>query len=371
MRDYGIKWMVRRVVRELIRPTTRFRSYIMPFSALFYHGVSRPLSFLSTLVVKNNHANDTLYFFYDFEVEPVTYDFVWALSVANAKREELGLSHLHVVLVPGSYGGLRKELVDYESQVPHEARLWRLHAMILTSVKLLPLSCGVTLCSSRAQASLIRAREAKHIYPSSYNVAFPIPHAPELAAIYGPMVCALRADKQAKRYVMDWLHHHAKQRKTIVVTLRNYTYTPERNSNVQAWIRFANGLDKQKYFVVFIADTEQALHPVSDELRELTFFNEACWNLNLRMAIYELAYLNLGVNTGPMALCWFNAACRYITFKAAVKNVPAVPLRMITDKGFTPHQNAPFAGNFQKWVWEDDDFDIIIEEFEHMCKRIG
>jgi len=371
LQQYGVKWVIRRLVREFIKPTTSLGQYFRPMSSLLYHAISKPINFMYARVMFKDTANDTLYFFYDFEIEPITYDFIWALCVANARREELGLRFMHVVLVPGSYNGLRRELPDYDKVLTHDTRVWRIYSILFPSIRLLPCPCSVTLCASREEAAYIREQKLNYQYPSRYNVTFPIAYDPELAVGYQQSCMALRADNQAKAYVLAWLEPRAQTKKTIVITLRQYAFTPERNSNLSAWATFAKMLDREQFYVVFVPDTEQGMQPIPPELSEFDFFQAACWNLNLRAALYELAYLNLGVNTGPMTLCWFNPRCRYITFKVAVKNVPHVPLTMITDKGFIPGQNPAFANAFQKWVWEDDHAEVLVREFASMCQVIA
>ncbi len=369
LRRNGFKWTARRVVREFIKPTTKVGQCFKPISPFLYYVVSKPLNYI--LSKNKNVSSDTLYFFYDLEVEPITYDFVWALCVANAKRKELGLKVLHVVLVPGELDGLRREAPEYDMVIDQDSRRWRVNAILLSSIRLISCQYGITFCASRKDAEFIRTKQACFIYPSKYNVTFPVPYEPELAVVYGQSCMALSADSQSKKYVSSWLKDKSNNRKVIVITLRQYAYTPERNSNIDAWARFAKELDKDIFFVVFISDLELSLQDIPTQLKDFAFFNQACWNLNLRAALYELAYINLGVNTGPMVLCWFNAACRYITFKTAVKNVPEVPLNMLTDKGFVPGLNPAFTNQFQKWVWKDDSFNTIKEEFKLLCDIIG
>ena len=370
LQQHGLKWFIRRVIRELIKPTTNVGQFFKPISPLFYYFISKPANFIYVRSRLKNPSKDTLYFFYDFEIEPITYDFIWALCVANARREELGLVYLAVVFVPGTSNGLRNESPEYEEKVSYDARIWRIYSILIPSIKLLSCNVSMILCATREEATIIREKQARFVYPAMYNVMFPIPYAPEQAIMYRQKLMSLQADHKAKEYVSEWLQQYAKNKKVVVVTLREYGYTPERNSNIMAWAQFANSIDKEKFFIAFVPDTDQDMRGVPDALKNFSFFHPASWNLNLRGALYELAFLNLGVNTGPMSLCWFNPKCRYITFKVAVKNVPQVPLQMITDKGFIPGSNPRFVNQFQKWVWEDDDFDIIVKEFKLMCESI-
>lgn len=371
LQNYGVKWFLRRVMRESMQPTTRWGQYFKPFAPWLYYALNKPIHFVQARRHLKESSKDTLYFFYDLEVEPITYDFVWALSVANAEREARNLSTLHVVFVPGTVMGFRKELPAYAKVIDHDARLWRVDAILLPSLQLLPCPYGMTFCATRIDAIQLLEKQAKSVYPTKYNVTFPVPYAPEQAVAFGQSCMALRATHQAKAYVYEWLQRYSNDKKLIVITLREYDYTLERNSNIDAWVRFANELNTDQFFIVFVPDTEQAMRDMHQELQAFHTFMPACWNLGLRAALYELAFLNLGVNTGPMSLCWFNARCRYITFKTAVKNVPEIPLEMITSKGFVPGENPAFCNRFQKWVWEEDEYEVISREFELMCQALN
>ena len=87
------------------------------------------------------------------------------------------------------------------------------------------------------------------------------------------------------------------------------------------------------------------------------------------MAIYELAYVNMFVNTGPGSLCILNRRCRYLFFKVMAQS------RLATEEalqrlGFAINTSPPFATPFQKWVWETDDCNILRREFDAMVSRI-
>lgn len=373
-KEQGVLWFVRRIVREFVAPTTTLGQYLKPCSFFVYYLINKPMNFILTLTSfhGNKESNsDCLYFFYDFEVEPITYDFSWALCIANARREELGLARLKVVFVPGYEHGLRKESVQYEQIVGYDARSWRIHAMLLPVIKLLPCPSSIVLCATREEAFFIREQQAKLVYPEKYNVTFPVPYSPQQAMQYGQKFMGLQADRQALDYVGHWLSLHACNRKVIVITLRQYAYSPERNSHIADWAMFASSLSKDHYFVVFVPDTEVALCDKPDELKEFVFFDPACWNLIMRAALYELAYLNLGVNNGAMALCWLNSRCRYITFKTIVRNSSHEAIQVLIARGFVPGESPSFTNAFQKWSWDEDDFHIITQEFELMCDAIN
>jgi hypothetical protein len=88
------------------------------------------------------------------------------------------------------------------------------------------------------------------------------------------------------------------------------------------------------------------------------------------MALYERAYLNLGINNGPMGLCWLNERTRYVTFKMLTEGVPQATSAYMASLGFELGRSLPSATSRQKWVWEDDDRAVIEREFAMMVSAI-
>jgi hypothetical protein len=325
-------------------------------------------------VMSRQHS--TLVAFYDLRVAPITFDFLWFLVGADLRRRRLGLLDLHVVIVPGPHHGVRPERDDYEEVIDADARRWRINNILIPACALLPVPCAVTLTSSREQASALRSTAGRHVYPIGYETILPICHHPSdcliAARTENVPIAVLRSEAEALRAVDDWLKARRKgAARLVTITLRGYSYMPARNSSLKDWVVFAEGLDPAAFFVVFVPDTEQTLRPPLAELAKFPVFSEASWNIGLRMALYERAYLNLGVNGGPMGLCWLNAKTRYITFRMITASVPQATAEYSRSLGFEIGASLPFATEFQKWLWDEDDSLALIErEFRDMVNRI-
>jgi len=316
---------------------------------------------------------DTLIAFYDLQVSPVTYDVIWFVAGADMARRKAGLEKVRFVVVPGWEEGLREEQEEYERVVDRDARRARLVDMLVPVMNLLPACAGVTLAASRAEAARLRTIGAL-VYPSLYDPAFAMTYDEReilQAARAGEPIAKLESSRDARRHVKRWLETHAKGRKLVTVTLRYYDYMPMRNSNLDAWSRLAADLDPREYAVLFIPDTEQSFGSLPDALRSRMVAFEAAWNVGLRMAFYESAYLNLGVNCGPLLLCFFNPAIRCIMFKMVTQAVPQSTKSAMRGHGFELGGNLSFATRFQKWVWEDDTLEVIGRETRRMLEKIA
>ena len=317
---------------------------------------------------------DTLYAFYDLGVAPITFDFLWFLVGAELERQRLGVHGVHVVIVPGPHRGLRKEPAELENCLDPSERRARVNTVLVPACAFLSRLAGVTIASSRGQAAQLVQLACGAVFPTRYEPAFPSypgPQEPLRAAREdGARVGVLRATAADLRAVDEWLAARGCQARVVTITLRNYGYVPERNSNLVAWREFGRRLDPGRFSVVFVPDTSQCLAGGVMGLQDFPVSVEAAMVLGLRMALYERAYLNLGVNNGPMGLCWLNDQTRYITFKMLSDAAPHTTPEYMEFLGFKIGESLPFATPWQRWVWQDDDLEVIESIFAKMLSRL-
>lgn len=367
----GLYWFLTRLLQESERKisTSLLFKLIMSF---LYWSLLYPLNKSKRFGHQKKMLNkDILYVFYDLEVAPVTFDFAWTLVLGELERNKRGLEKIHVVFVPGKHEGFREETVDYAECIDVIARYWRRDAILYPLCYLLESCGGVTYCASRGEAFYLCEKMRPAVFPIRYSTTFPITHSiDQLLQSNAYDMMPLQASVQSKRYIQQWINERLGNRKLITITLRCSSYMTARNSNLLAWVEFVKQLDNTVYLAIFLPDTETALETLPKELSNHVVFTEPCWNLNLRVALYEASYLNLGVNNGAMILCWLNARCRYLTFKMLVPEAPQTTEAAFKKHGFAVGQSLPFAGSFQKWVWENDDADVIAREFTNMCQLI-
>ena len=364
LRVAGPHWLYRRLAREWSMPTTRLGRVAY---GLRNPSLVRPLGSASA-------TTDTLYAFYDLGVAPITFDFLWFLVGADIARRSAQLAKVHVVIVPGPSNGFRDENPAYDAAIDVETRQARVSNVLIPACTLLPSMSGVTLASSRDQAGELATIAGERIFPTSYSPAMPRYEGTrsclEFARVTGGEIAVLRSTAYSRLMVERWLETRAGARRVVTITLRQYAYLPERNSDLAAWAGFARAVAARGYFPVVIPDTEQILAENQQPLQGLELYHEAAWNLGLRMALYERAYMNLGVNNGPLGLCWLNAKTRYLTFKILAGNAPQVTKEYMEYLGFPIGESLPFATPFQRWIWQPDDEATITREFDLMAARI-
>jgi hypothetical protein len=349
-------WL-RKILRRFLLPAFLLRTRLREL-ALQTPGIALPTS----------GVDDVLFFFYDLQINPVTYDVANQLAIAELERRERGLKFLHLVVVPG-----RWQLHDfdgYNTAVPPEAVKMRIHQLALPIAQFLRSCKGVTLCASRAEARWMRFAMARHVCPSGYEPDVPersLPltrgRAPELHAdVFFPM---FSANTVARVMVHAFLSERIGGRRPVVITLRQYGFMPSRNSRVADWVAFADGLDASKYAAVFVPDTSQPPNEIDPGVRRHTVCELASWNVGFRMALYELAYVNMSLMHGPMELALYNEVCRYAVF-IPLGASPQTEKWILTKRGFLIGRDLPFARPWQRLVWEADDLTAIRRTFADM-----
>lgn len=346
----GPSWLFSRLRRELRLPTTAGGRLLRTMAgrlADLAGELAHPLA--------RWRRRDTLYAFYDLEVQPVTFDICHFLASAEIERKACGAHHVHAVFVPAFDGMLRDETADYDAVISLQSRLRRVYSILLPATALLPSCTGHSLASSRAQAAAIRAK-ARHVYPRGYTTAMPLAHAqPEwMEANRRGDVAVLAAQPHAVALVRERVQGLAAGRQVVTITLRQYAFMPDRNSNLDAWRSFARSLDPRRYLVIVLPDVE-TLSTAVDGFGEALTMPELAIDIGLRAALYETADLNLGINNGPMALCYLNRRTRYAVFKIITNCVPQACRDLFLQHGPQPGTQPAFVrAPDQIWVWEDD-----------------
>lgn len=311
-------------------------------------------------------GGDCLQFVCDLSVAPVTFDFASYLAAAEIERRSRQLDGINVLFILGPHDGVRRELPEYDAVLDPAARLWRLRNIHVPMLALLPSVKSYAVCESRRHAAAIISADPHCLYPGDYRLALPRHPsrrvAYDLARSGAPVWPMLRASEAGRRFALAFFDRETRGRKPVVITLRDYGLSPGRNSSQENWVAFADSLDPTRYVPIFVRDTETGMAAPYGALTRHVVCEAATWNLEIRMALYECAWLNMAIMHGPMELCWFNEKARYLVFlKPGLSHVSSEDI--LAEAGHPAHAQLPFAGPGQRIVWEADDLAILQREF--------
>jgi hypothetical protein len=237
----------------------------------------------------------------------------------------------------------------------------------------LPSVSGHALCADRRQAAALMSENSKSVHPSDYRVFLPRqPKPAELReqARRGATIWPLfRSTQHGRRLAGEFLAHNVGDRRAVVITLRNSNVSPARNSQVDNWLAFADGLDKNLYAPVFLHDSDTIMRTSALPSHHLVC-EAASWNLELRMGLYEQAWLNMALMHGPMELCWYNERARYLIFMPLGSDSVSSE-ESLREAGHRIGHDLEFATGLQRLVWQTDDFPAIRDAFAQMEEQIA
>lgn len=157
-----------------------------------------------------------------------------------------------------------------------------------------------------------------------------------------------------------WASKRFGARPPITITLREMDLYPYRNSNMDAWLKLAYYLENRGERVVFVRDTAKAHYPMGQSFESCP---EASIDLHYRMALYEIAKLNLFVSNGPATLGWFGNFpwISFIRIEAdGHEYAPNTPSFWRDNIGIEVGSQLPWSRAHQRIVWQPDDYENIL-----------
>ena len=246
---------------------------------------------------------------YDLRLGPPSFDFLTFLVMAKYHGANA------VWIVPGT----NKAKLDWYTPQEQDKRV---ESIVLPACKLYGMECKVAPISGR---------------PRDYDFAWP-PYVRSGKALHnGYMFGWLRSIKEPEPFMPSaeaLAKARDKVRGRIVVHLRHTKYQDKRNSS-DDWIWWA-----QDHNAYIVHDYE----PIT---------------LDDRVALHEVAKLNIGVNSGPMVISAYSTHRPYITLKLLAGEI-STNADFYAWQGWYPGDQYPWAGKHQMLVWNQlDDYQSI------------
>jgi hypothetical protein len=297
---------------------------------------------------------------YDISVSPMSYDFAFFLAAAELFALNNKKNTFIVLFAPHDDDCI----VDKKSQhvVDGESLKWRFENIILPLLSIYPACIGHSIIPKRSGIS--EAIKGKFLYPEFYSDSFPTADYYRDIFTSKNKFFGLSASIQGKRYVESWKKNNKITGKIVTITLRRNPWDPLRNSKVDEWVKFAQFIREKGFTPVFIPDTDASfIH--DPRLDEFIVFEAPCWNLGIRMALYEGVDLNFFTANGPASIAQLNKKAASIIMKQLVPNSEVAIPEVFEKRGVSLGQRTYdiFENQFQILSWEDDSFEHIREEF--------
>ena len=297
---------------------------------------------------------------YDLNASPITYDFAFFLAAAELFALKNKKNDFIVLFVPRRDDHIVEE--KYLSAIDKENIKWRFENIILPLMSIYPACIGHSILPKISDAS--EAIKGKLLYPEFYSESFPA------GDYYWDVVTSknkffgFSASIQGKRHIESWKKLNQITDKIVTITLRQYSYDSIRNSKVDEWVKFAQFIREKGFTPVFIPDTD-ACFEHDRRLDGFIVFEAPCWNLGIRMALYEEVDLNFFTPNGPASISQLNRKAASIFMKTVVpgssESIPEVYIKRGVSVGQKTYDL--FEDHFRVLSWKDDTFENIREEF--------
>lgn len=309
--------------------------------------------------------SDSFLALYDLGEYPASYDVIYVMIAAQARAVRQGLSRVDAFLVDGVHHGLREEEADYEASYPAWQRNTVVSAVVEQIPRLAPFAGRTASRISREDATWLKDQYADYVDVMMENQWNPLNRLRREAHVAWREMgrsLAFKASEGAKRLIVRWLAAHGITEKPIVLTMRDRLWSRGRNSNGGGWMPFLALIREWGVPVVVIPDTERIFSQSEFAFCGARVCLPASLNVEIRLALCELARMNFTVNTGPGTMLLFTGApYRYF----ANYEASAESSRVHWDEIGLP-KGSQLSGDLkaQKIVWDPDTLEKLKEEFE-------
>jgi hypothetical protein len=355
IKQKGFLWLCRRLKRELRSPSMSYSQIPINLFLRARKKLFQPLSQVE--------KDDLIYGIYDLDVNPITFNFSEFLIDIEYEASLFGKKGFVVVIVPPSQN---PDLIwkEYDAVIDSDSKLWRYHNIILPLTFLAPKCKGTFMLPRRSD--VIAFSKSHEVYPYLYDGINL--RGMNIGEFYRKLdrpglFEGLRASIQGLNYIKAWLVERKLLAPIVTITIRSSAFDVPRNSNTEAWSSFAHFLESAGYQPVIIPDTDDAFRD-RPEFEDLCQFKECAWNIGLRMALYETAYLNFFVPNGCFGLAIFNTQCSYICLNLLPAGSIVTTEESYKKIGHAIGTNYKFANERQRLCFQPDDYENIVREFE-------
>lgn len=277
---------------------------------------------------------------YDLAVSPTSFDFAYALVQSEVERKRRGWAGLriHVVRQPSLSGS-----VYSAGEVE-----WRIRHVFVPLARCIGREVEIVVTDERPNG------------PDVFDRPYGLHWASDITQLAdeGTAVQLLCAPPSASGRAARLIEEVGEGRGLITVTLRESYYARGRNSHVPSWAALSRDLTGRGYAVVVLRDHDRVHEALAEDWGGAVAVPDAVHDVGCRLALYERATLNLGVNNGPSSLLTLMPHARFVIFKMFGSTPEASPLHFLR-LGIDPGRTLGFLGPGQDLVWEGDTYQTL------------
>lgn len=325
--------------------------------------------YISRLFKGSKINNSSLLFIYDLELNPLTFNFGQHFANATIYSKIKSLKKIDLLIIKSSSSNpiKTKKLKQYISENEAENRIYEI---IISNFRLGQKANNLYLSNFNDSSIEKIISSYKFVYPEGYSVLKPISCPNKLPnvskEIFFPMY---QANLRAKEIISKYLENFD-EKKIITFTFRDLKHMVNRNSQNDEWIKFSQYLIKNNYNVFLIPDPINYNPKYFEKFLGCRIAEIVLWNINLRAALYEAAFLNCSISSGifEMTSCYNQNAnsMMFVDFDSYEKEYIELGKKKW---GYKDTINQKWMSNNQNYIYKKDKIENLINAFNNFVDK--
>ena len=295
---------------------------------------------------KNNFFNMT--YLYDLNKRPLSYDFIFFMQYVHINSLGKEFIPRVVIIYPTDFTvdyGFKEEvflnrfrniIMQITNQFPH------INVEVVKNINNKPINLLIKEKNNTVIDEVSLSQHHREFYKCVNNNP--------------DKIYPIRADSTYLNKARGFL---SQNKLTISFTIRNSSQYQNRNSNVTSWIKIINKLQSLNYGIVIVPDTDN--QSSIENISGAKVFEWAALDFKVRLALYEVCFLNIFVNNGPCIASELDENIRSLTFKLVEKTTPHTTVEYIESQGYKFNESPQYNKN-SSWIWEEDSYEVMDRE---------
>ena len=307
--------------------------------------------------------NTILYCFYDLSISPASYDFLVFLQLAELHRIRYGFDQTFFIFVPGERDGFRDDSLSKTTA----QRYMMMRNVVIPACRLLPSHVGTVWLSNGNETEDFFEKANGNIFPRLYSPEQPktdyVWRGVNAAYLRGESLSLFTEPLEYTEMVQLYLKESnlGDPRKIVTVTIRETDYHLGRNTNCAEWSPFLKELSNEEYRIIVIPDTGRVWN-TNFLLDDFEHCQTASIDILFRAALYRQAYVNIGVNNGPIHLGSLMGVPT-IVFKYASEDTAATPIWLKNVQGIEFGDQFPICKINYRVAWGPERKEFLLDQF--------
>ncbi len=302
-------------------------------------------------------------FVYNLRNAPITFDFAFFLSIACCEANRIGATGARLWIIEGEF----RSRTIRDQQMPISEKRWRVDHIILPIARRCSFIRDVVITNGFSGPD-----KSPRVFPrgggDDPNVPIAAGYLNQYWAI-GISPIIFEPSEEAVLRVRRRFSELLDNQKMACLTIRQSRYFEHRNTDLNEINGICDYLDSKGFGVVVIPDSDNAC--IAGVTRNATVWSEGATNLDLRLALAQAAYVNIGPSNGPVAMLFLTRDVRVLQYDLLKSDHTGLGVLEGWEKtlGFPVPGNYPWAENGSALKWVDLTAKNVIPDIEKLCEK--